>query len=127
VLSAVAVVIGLTIGIVPASAGELHASASSAAAGTAGCTFDRGVTTCVWVVERTETVERVVTSGCLAGPSGVPGVRRTVFSDTYAITELTVTQSHGRHGRQIDATTTTVRTLTGSTLVSSTCEPIVAD
>ena len=124
-MMAVAVLVGLGVGVIPAAVGGAEAAVPAEVA--AECTFDRGVTTCVSVVERIETVERVVTSGCLAGPTGVPGVRRTVFSDTYTVVEHTVTESHGRNGPQFDATTSTVRTLTGSTQISSTCEPISTD
>ena len=119
----VAVLIGL--GISPLPTGEAAGARPAVGASAAECTFQRGVTTCVSLIERTETIERVVTSGCLAGPTGVPGVRRTVFSDTYTVTERTVTESHGRNGQQFDAVTSTARTLTSSTLISSTCEPIV--
>ena len=91
-----------------------------------GCTFIRGVTTCVSEVSSTETEERVVTSGCIAGPIGVPGVRRTTFLDTYIVTEQTITRSHGRSGGTFEITTSRSRVLTSSVLVSSTCEPIAS-
>jgi hypothetical protein len=119
---AVALLVGLGIGALPA--GELSATISAVGESAGECTFHRGVTTCVSLIERTETIERVVTSGCLAGPTGVPGVRRSVFSDIFTVTERTVTESHGRNGPEFDAVTSTVRTLTSSTLISSTCEPI---
>ena len=88
------------------------------------CSFDRGVTTCVSITERTETAERIVTSGCVAGPTGVPGVRRTTYRDTYTIIEVTETKSHGHQGIEFDTTTSTTRVLTSSVELSSTCEPI---
>jgi hypothetical protein len=92
----------------------------------ANCTFDRGVTICTYVSQRSETLTRVVYSGCVVGPffPPQPGRRVTTYEDTYLVTTTTTTYQHGRHGKIYDSTTTVERVLESSRLVSSVCEPL---
>ncbi len=88
------------------------------------CTFHRGTTTCVSAVTQSATEQRVLTSGCLAGPERVPGVRRRVFEDVFAVTIETTTLSRGRRGHVHDVTTTEFSTLVSSRFVEDTCAPV---
>jgi hypothetical protein len=91
----------------------------------ATCAFQSGTTTCISVQRNVESVERTVTSGCVAGPPPfVPGVRRQTFVDTVLVTVTTTVRSRGRRGPVYDVTTTTTREILSSQLVSSTCEAL---
>ena len=89
-----------------------------------GCTFAQGTTTCVATTRRTETTERIVVSGCLSGPTGVPGRRTTTFRDTFLVTETTTTRAHGRQGPIYDSRSAVTRMLVTSIQISSVCEPL---
>jgi hypothetical protein len=92
----------------------------------AGCTFERGVTTCVTVTQRQEVSTHTETSGCVVGPSlpPIPGRRLRTFQDVFLVTETTTTLQHGRAGKVFDTQTTTDRQLVSSTLISDVCEPL---
>ena len=138
VLGAVVAVSGsLLMGVPAASAQEISSLPTAApdivtvGAGVAvsspeaTCSFQSGTTTCISVQVNLESVERTVTSGCIAGPPpGVVGVRRQTFIDTVRVTETTTVRSRGRRGPGYDVTTTTTREILSSQLVSSTCEPL---
>lgn len=89
-----------------------------------GCTFEHGTTTCVTTTRHTEITERIVVSGCLSGPTGVPGRRTTTFRDTFLVTATTTTRAHGRQGPIYDSQTDVTRTLVSSAQISSVCEPL---
>ena len=87
-----------------------------------GCSFSQGVTTCITTTQREITTTHVETSGCLYGPTGIPGRRSRTFSDTYLVTETTTTLYHGRSDQQISSETTTTTVRIRSTLISDVCE-----
>lgn len=89
-----------------------------------GCTFSEGLTTCTSTQTHTEMRQRTVFSGCLAGPTGVPGRRLTVFEDTLLVTTTTTTSTRGLHGKVVDTQTTETTQLLASREVSSICEPL---
>jgi hypothetical protein len=91
-----------------------------------GCSFSRGVTTCVTVTQHTEQSFHTETSGCTVGPAfpPVPGARTRTFLDVFLVTETTTTLQHGRAGKVFDTQTTTERQLLSSTLISDVCMPI---
>jgi hypothetical protein len=82
------------------------------------------VTTCVTTAQHQEVGSHVEISGCLYGPTGIPGRRSRTFSDTYLVTETTTTLYHGQSDNAFSSQTVTSRQLIGSTLVSDVCEPI---
>lgn len=102
----------------------IFAGAPRVARAASMCTFDRGTTTCTSVVQSTTTGTHTAVSGCLAGPTGVPGRRERTFQDTYLVTVTTTTLSHGRHGPVYDSRTDTMRQVTSSTLLSDTCQTL---
>lgn len=85
------------------------------------CAFAAGTLTCVYVDEVYQTSTRTAVSGCLAGPTGVPGRRERVFEDTYLLTATTTTLQRGYAGIVYDHSTVVTRTLVSSTLISDTC------
>jgi hypothetical protein len=88
------------------------------------CAFSRGVSTCASVTMSIETVPRTVFSGCVAGPTGVPGRRTTVFEDTVQVTTTTTTMAHGRQGPVFSTDVSESRELLASREVSSVCEAL---
>jgi hypothetical protein len=88
------------------------------------CTFSRGTTTCVSTVQYQETVTVQMYSGCLYGPSGVPGRKIRTFSNTYLVTATTTTLRRGKSGNIYRSQTVTTRQLLSSRFVSEICEPI---
>lgn len=90
-----------------------HSIAGAAPPTADGCTFSQGVTTCTSFQTREETRQRTVVSGCLAGPTGVPGRRTTVFEDAILVTTTTTTTQ-----------TTEMTEIISSRELSSVCEPI---
>jgi hypothetical protein len=109
-----------------AAARAALASAGAAPPTAPGCTFVRGVTTCITVTQHTEESTHTEISGCTVGPAfpPVPGVRSRTFLDVFLVTETTTTLQHGRAGRVFDTQTTSERQLLSSTLVSDVCEPL---
>jgi hypothetical protein len=100
------------------------ARVASAPSTDARCTFDSGTLRCVTVDETTVTRLRTVVSGCLAGPTGVPGRRETTFHDTFLVTTVTTSLRRGYAGIVYDTSTSTTETLISSVQLSSTCTPI---
>jgi hypothetical protein len=90
----------------------------------AGCTFDAGTLTCVTVEQSSVTRLRTMVSGCLAGPTGVPGRRETTYQDTFLVTATTVSLRRGYAGVIYNLSTSTTETLTNSVLLTSTCTAI---
>jgi hypothetical protein len=105
-----------------AAATELGAAPPTAP----GCTFSRGVTTCVAITQHTEQSTHSEISGCTVGPGfpPIPGARTRTFLDVFLVTETTTTLRHGRAGAVFDTQTTTTRQLQSSTLISDVCVPI---
>jgi hypothetical protein len=100
---------------------------SAAAPPTApGCTFSRGVTTCITITQHEEQSTHTEVSGCAFGPTipPIPGRRTRTFLDLFLVTETTTTLQHGRAGKVFDTQTTTERQLLSSTLLSDVCEPL---
>jgi hypothetical protein len=91
-----------------------------------GCTFSKGVTTCVTVTQQQVQSTRTVFSGCTVGPSfpPIPGRREQTFRDVTLVTTTTTTLQHGRAGSVFDTQTTTDTQLLSSTLISDVCVPI---
>lgn len=89
------------------------------------CTFERGVTTCVTVTERTETGTHQAFSGCVAfnGTEFVAGRRVRTFADTFLVTETTTTLQHGMRGAVFDTSVAEERALISSVEINSVCEP----
>ena len=85
------------------------------------CSFAAGTLTCVYVDQVYQTSTHTAVSGCLAGPTGVPGRRERVFEDTYLVTATTTTLQRGYAGIIYDHSTVVTRTLVSSTLISDTC------
>jgi hypothetical protein len=88
------------------------------------CAFSRGVSTCTSETTSIETTTRTVFSGCVAGPTGVPGRRTTVFEDTVQVTTMTTTMAHGRQGPVFSSDVSESRELLASREVSSVCEAL---
>jgi hypothetical protein len=88
------------------------------------CTFSRGTTTCTSTVQYQETVTESVYSGCVAGPTGVPGRRVTTSSNTYTVIETTTTLRRGKSDKVYSSQTVRTRTLVSSIPLSTTCDPI---
>ncbi len=101
-----------------------HSIAGAAPPTADGCTFSQGVTNCTSFQTRQETRQRTVVSGCLAGPTGVPGRRTTVFEDAILVTTTTTTKAHGIEGPVFDTQTTEMTEIISSRELSSVCEPI---
>ena len=99
-------------------------SASAVPETTSDCTFDAGTLTCVYVDVVYQTSTHTAVSGCLYGPTGLPGRRERVFEDTYKLTAVTTTLRHGYSGNLYDVSTAVTRTLESSVLISDTCTPI---
>jgi hypothetical protein len=91
-----------------------------------GCSFAKGVTTCVTVTQHLEESTHTETSGCVVGPSlpPIPGRRVRTFQDVILVTETTTTLQHGRSGKVFDTRTTTQTQLVSSTLISDVCLPL---
>ena len=100
------------------------AGASTAPEITSDCTFDAGTLTCVYVDVVYQTSTHTAVSGCLYGPTGLPGRRERVFEDTYKLTAVTTTLRHGYAGSLYNVSTTVTRTLESSVQISDTCSPI---
>lgn len=109
---------------VPPFALSLLASLAAARPDAATCAFSRGTTTCVTTAQHTETSTHDEISGCLFGPSSVPGRRARTFRDTFLVTESTTTLQHGRRGRVYDTSTAVSRELVSSVQIADVCQPI---
>ena len=88
------------------------------------CSFSRGVTECVTTAQRQENSSHAEISGCLYGPTGIPGRRTRTFADVLLVTETTTTHQHGRHGAVYDSSTATRTERLSSSMVSDVCERI---
>ena len=100
------------------------ASASAAPETTSSCTFNAGTLTCVYVDVVFQTSTHTAVSGCLYGPTGVPGRRERVFEDTFKLTATTTTLRHGYAGSLYDVSTAVTRELQSSVQISDTCLPL---
>ena len=88
------------------------------------CDFSRGTTTCVTTAQHTETSTHDEISGCLFGPSSVPGRRTRTFRDTFLVTVTTTSLQHGRHGKVYDTSAVSSRQLVSSVQIADVCEPV---
>jgi len=109
---------------VPLFALSLLASPAAARLDATTCAFSRGTTTCVATAQYTETTTHDEISGCLFGPSSVPGRRARTFRDTFLVTESTTTLQHGRHGKVYDISTASSRELVSSVQIADVCTPL---
>ena len=92
------------------------------------CAYERvdgAKVVCTASTQRVEAVERVEVGGCLAGPTGAPGVRRTRYLDTYLITtETTTGYKQDKLDRVVFTRSDETRALLSSQQLERTCEPI---
>ena len=107
-------------------AGDPAEAARSAPDGCVAQKHDRAKLVCTSTTERIETTDVTMVSGCVAGPTGVPGRRTRVFRDTYLVTETTTTGYKNNNQKKVVFTRTEEagRQFISRQEISSTCEPL---